>query len=227
VKNDIICIIPARKNSKRIKNKNIINFFGKPLISYSITNAKNSNLFKKVIISTDSIKIKKISLKYKAEVPFIRNKNLSKDQTLIKNVILDTIKKIKSEKTKYHCLLYPTAPLIKVKDIKNAFNKLKKNKNANGIISVSKYNSNPLRSLIIKNKFITFKYPKYQDINSNKLKSFYYDIGGFLIFKTKDFLKSKKLWMKKTIPFIIPSERAIDINDHSDLKLAKTLFKKN
>ena len=56
-----IAIIPARSGSKRIKNKNLINFFGKPLIYYSINLAKKSGLFDKIIVSTDSKEIKKIS----------------------------------------------------------------------------------------------------------------------------------------------------------------------
>ena len=69
-----LCIIPARKGSKRIKNKNIVNFFGKPLIYYSIKNALNSKLFNDVIVSTDCVNIKKISEKYGASVPFLRPK---------------------------------------------------------------------------------------------------------------------------------------------------------
>ena len=65
-----IAIIPARAGSKRIKNKNIKLFRGKPIIYYSINAAKKSKIFQKIIVSTDSEKIKKISEKYGAEVPF-------------------------------------------------------------------------------------------------------------------------------------------------------------
>ena len=75
-KKKCICIIPARKGSKRIKNKNIINFFGKPLIYYSIKAALKSKIFSKIIVSTDCKKIANISKKYGAEVPFLRNKKL-------------------------------------------------------------------------------------------------------------------------------------------------------
>ena len=226
MKKDIICIIPARRGSKRIKNKNIINFYGKPLIIYSVLNAKKSNIFKKILVSTDSKKIKNICLKYKIDVPFIRNKKLSSDKALIKDVILDAILNIQSQNIKYHCLLYPTAPLIKTEDLKTAYKKLKKNNNADGIVSVSRYSSNPLRSLSIKNKFLKFNYPKYKNINSNNLKKFYYDSGSFFIFKTSSFLKYKNLWMKKIIPYTVKPEQAIDINNYEDLEIAKILFKK-
>ena len=71
-----ICIIPARSGSKRIKNKNIKKFLGKPIISYSIKTAKKSGCFNKIIVSTDSIKISKIAIQYGADVPFIRSKKL-------------------------------------------------------------------------------------------------------------------------------------------------------
>ena len=89
-----ICIIPARKGSKRIKNKNIKLFAGKPLISYVIQIAKKSKLFSRLIVSTDSKKISNIAKINGAEVPFIRDKKLSNDYTPSIKVLLDCIEKI-------------------------------------------------------------------------------------------------------------------------------------
>ena len=74
-----IAIIPARGGSKRIPGKNIKNFAGKPLIAYSIDAAKESGLFDKIIISTDSEEVAEVAKYYGAEVPFIRSKELSND----------------------------------------------------------------------------------------------------------------------------------------------------
>ena len=76
-----ICIIPARKGSKRIKNKNIIKLNNIPLIGHVIKTALKSKIFSKVIVSTDSKKIQSIAKKYGADVPFIRSKKLSNDFT--------------------------------------------------------------------------------------------------------------------------------------------------
>ena len=65
-----IAIIPARQGSKRIKEKNIKKFLGKPIISYTIKKVKSSKLFDYVVVSTDSLKIKKISEKFGAKVFF-------------------------------------------------------------------------------------------------------------------------------------------------------------
>ena len=74
-----VCIIPARGGSKRIPRKNIIDFCGKPLISYSIQAALESDLFEKVYVSTDDSEIAQIAKDYGASVPFIRPKKYSDD----------------------------------------------------------------------------------------------------------------------------------------------------
>ena len=68
----VVAIIPARGGSKRIKNKNIKIFFGKPMIAWTIIAALKSKIFNRVVVSTDDIKIAKIAKKYGAEVPFLR-----------------------------------------------------------------------------------------------------------------------------------------------------------
>ena len=86
-----IAIIPARSNSQRIKNKNIISFSGKPIISWPIKIAKKSKIFSRVFVSTDSKKISKISKKFGAEVPFLRPKKISDHKTGILEVIKHAI----------------------------------------------------------------------------------------------------------------------------------------
>ena len=124
-----IAIIPARLSSKTIKKKNIKLFFKKPIISYVIQEAIKSKIFDKIIVSTESKLIKKISEKYGAKVPFIRNPKLSRDNVPIRKVILDTIYKLeKLEKIeiKNICCLFPTSVLIDRNDIVNAYNLFKK-----------------------------------------------------------------------------------------------------
>ena len=121
---DTIAIIPARKNSKRLKFKNIKSFMGKPLIYYSIIAAKKSNFISEVIVSTDCIKTKKISEKFGAKVPYLRNKKLSNDNATTIQVIEDIYKKyiIKKKKIKKIIVLQPTSPLRDFKDINKSIN---------------------------------------------------------------------------------------------------------
>ena len=88
------CIIAARKNSKRLRNKNILKIDGKSLIEIVIKKAKKSKIFDKIIVSTDSKKIAKIAKKCGAEVPFLRSKKLSDDKTGTGEVAKDFILKI-------------------------------------------------------------------------------------------------------------------------------------
>ena len=124
-----LAIIPARIGSKRIKNKNIKNFEGKPIIYYSILAAKLSGIFDKVIVSTDSFKIASISKKYGADVPFLRSKELSKDNVGIVEVISKVLKKLKIKpnfSTKV-CCIYPTAPMLNKNFLKKSYKKLTQN----------------------------------------------------------------------------------------------------
>ena len=77
----ILAIIPARSGSKRIKNKNIRKFKGKPLLAHSIIHSNKSKYIQRTIVSTDSPKYAKIAKKYGAEVPFLRPKKISKDRS--------------------------------------------------------------------------------------------------------------------------------------------------
>ena len=114
-----IAIVPARKNSKRIKNKNTVDFFGKPLISRTLKNLINSKIFSKIYVSTDSKKIAEISKKSGAEVLYPRPKNLSNNNAILLDVMSYEVKKLQKKNIKMNevfCIL-PTAIFIKKSDI--------------------------------------------------------------------------------------------------------------
>ena len=137
----------------------------------------------------------------------------------------DVLNKIDLNGYKYFCVIYPTSPLLKKKDLIKAINRLKLDKTAKGIFSIGKFQSNPLRSLKFEKKFMKFENKKYQKKNSNNLPEFFFDAGNFYFFKIKDYLRSKIFINSKMLGFILPQERAIDINNKEDLILAKKLFK--
>jgi|TARA_B100001964_G_C13819209_1_gene416549 N-acylneuraminate cytidylyltransferase len=123
-----IAIIPARSRSKRIKNKNIKNFHGKPIISYAIKCVKDSKLFDKILVSSDSKKIIKIAKKYGAEAPFVRPSYISRDSSLTIDVIKHAIKWLikNGNKINFVCCVYPTSPLMVPQDLRNSFKIIKK-----------------------------------------------------------------------------------------------------
>jgi pseudaminic acid cytidylyltransferase len=220
-----LAIIPARSGSKRIKNKNIKFFFGSPIIKYSISNAVSSKLFNKVIVSTDSKKIKKISEKYGAIVPFLRSKILSGDFVPVHKVLLDVILFLKKNYyPKFFCLIYSTAVLIEKKDLLKSLRELKKNKRADSICGVCKYEKSIQRALKInKRNFLQFDRPKYRLSRSQDLKDFYYDSGTFVWYKTKNFL-SKNGSNLNILPYFLSSDKCQDIDTFDDWNIAKKKF---
>jgi pseudaminic acid cytidylyltransferase len=222
-KTDVVCIIPARSGSKRIKNKNIINFFGKPMIGYSIIAAKKTGIFKKILISTDSKKIAKISKKYGGQCPNLRKKNLADDHTTTSEVLFNEIQNFNTTKNTYHCCIYPCNPLVDFKILKKAFFYFKKN-NFDSLFAVSKYSHSILRSFKIKKKNINYKFPKNINTRSQDLESFVHDAGSFYFFKTKEFLIQKKLFMKNTGFYIIPKYSHIDLDTKEDFDFLKKIY---
>ena len=183
-KHKALCIIAARAGSKRVKNKNIINFFGKPIISYPIKTALRSKLFSDVHVSTESKKISKIAIKYGANVPFLRRKKLARDNIGLRKVILEHIKKLKNKDHNFICYIYATAANIKVKDLIIAFKKIKKTK-SDLIIGVKEVETNPLKYFVLKKNRLSYVNKLYNDLNSNKQGNFFPMQELFLYSKIK------------------------------------------
>ena len=222
-----IAIIPARKGSKRIKNKNIKLFNGYPMITWPIKNAIDSGIFDQVIVSTDSKKIANIATSYGAIVPFFREKRLSDDFTPVKDVISDVINKLeKKEKYfDYVCCIFPCTPFLIKSDLIKALRKLKKTK-SNFLIPITEYSHPIQRALRIKNEInVIPENRKYQKARTQDLSKFYHDTGSFYWGKTKSWKNKKDIFDNCT--FVkIPHWSAFDIDDIDDWKRAE-MFKKN
>ena len=106
----MLAIIPARKGSKGLKSKNKLIISKLPLIAHSILSAKKSKKISKIIVSTDCKDIAKISKKYGAEVPFLRNKNLARDNSMVMDSYFEVIDKLNNKVENFVALL-PTSPL--------------------------------------------------------------------------------------------------------------------
>ena len=228
MKDKIFCLIPARSGSKRIKNKNIINFYGKPIIAYSIIAAIKSKLFKEVFVSTDSTKISEIAKDYGAKIPFLRPKEISNDYSGDEQVITHFLKYMKNKKIKLDilCYLYPTAPLIKILTLKNCLKLLKKSNNTR-VMTVTKTPHSIHRVLKKgkKNEMI-WRNKKFINTRSQDLEKFYQDAAQCYWYKIKNYKKIKKN-SHRIAAFELNEMEAKDINTIEDLKLLKLLYKFN
>tara|TARA_Y100000590_G_scaffold470645_1_gene667331 strand:- start:2784 stop:3491 length:708 start_codon:yes stop_codon:yes gene_type:complete len=229
MKKRCIAIIPARAFSKRIKNKSIKNFFGKPIISYAIKTAKKSKLFDDVYVSTDSLLIKRISNKYGAKVPFIRPKNLSGDFTSVIDVISHAVKKICTNYKDIYgvCCIFPATPLLKHTDLIKSF-KIFERRNSEYLFSAIKFTNSPERSfnlskknsLIIKNKNLFAKNKRTQDY-----KEHYHDGGQFYWAKPKTWLNKKKVFTNRSSVYLQENNKFVDIDTMDDWKRAEFFFR--
>ena len=211
----ILLVILARKGSKRIKNKNIKKFNGKPLVVWTIEQAlRFQNLNSQVLLSSDCEKTLKIGQSYNKLLTIKRSKNLATRNTTSIEVIKNLIKKLKF--TGHIILLQPTSPLRLDIDIKKVISMLMKKKMP--VISVSKLIQNS--SLIIRAN----EKKKFVPLNKKKC-SLYYPNGAIFAASSEWLIKNFSFYDSKSFLYIMPEERSIDIDYEYQFKMAEVLFK--
>ena len=221
-----VAIIPARGGSKRIHKKNIKDFLGKPIIAYSIENAIDSNLFDKVVVSTDDDEIAKAAIKYGAEVPFVRPKDLSDDFSGTHEVVGHAVGWLESRGNKidYACCLYATAPLIQIKDLVKGFNLIKTGK-WESVIAATNFSYPIFRSFEkLPNGGLKMLFPEHYESRSQDLAEAYHDAGQF-------YWASAQVWMGKPNGFSknstiieLPSHLVQDIDTMEDWSKAEKIY---
>ena len=131
----VLAIIPARGGSRQLKNKNLIEFCGKPMIYWTIQAAQKSTKIDRIIVSTDSTQIAEVALSYGCDVPFLRPAELARDESKVSDCVEHLLQRIDAEEQ--FVLLQPTSPLRQSFHIDECFS-LKKKLNARSIVSISK-----------------------------------------------------------------------------------------
>ena len=221
-----VAIIPARGGSKRIPKKNIKDFFGKPIIAYSIEAALSSKLFDKVVVLTDDKDIARIAKEYGAEVPFIRPKELSDDFTGTNDVVKHAINWFtkQGKEIDYVCCIYATAPFVQQRYLKESFEKLQ-NSSKSFSFSVTSFAFPIQRAIKIVDNEITMFYPKYFMTRSQDLEEAYHDAGQFYWGKSNAFLDDKIMFSEDSIPIILPRYLVQDIDSLEDWRNAELMYK--
>ena len=221
-----VAIITARGGSKRIPRKNIKEFCGKPILTYSIEAALKSGLFDTVMVSTDDKEIAEIGKKYGAEVPFYRSEKTANDFATTNDVLLEVLEEY--EKRGQHfdvaCCIYPTAPFITAEKIKDATEKLMES-DADTLIPVVSFSYPPQRAMVIENGRLVFKYLQYIDSRSQDLEKHYHDVGQFYVFRTEAFKVNKKLMLGNILPYEISEMEVQDIDTQTDWEIAEMKYR--
>ena len=213
-KKTFLGIIVARKNSKRLQNKNLKKLLGRPLIWYTINSAKKCKFLDRVIISSECPKILKMARKFHCETPFVRPRSLSLDSIVATEVVYHAIKKINIHYD-YLVLLQPTSPLRSRNDIDNAIKQIV-NQKANSLISVFYSLKNE--------KFSVLPIKKYFKCKLKEIDKYYIN-GAIYICNTKIFLKKKTFYLNKIVPFLMKKNKSVDIDFLSDFTKAERILK--
>ena len=228
---EVLGIIPARGGSKSIKNKNIKNLDGKPLIYWSIKEGKKSKAISRLILNTDSEKIADVGKKYHIEIPFIRPKKFATDRSPLDEMIKHTLSFFKNEENyepEIIIILQPTQPFRDAKQIDESISMLEKSK-ATSVISVSKISQHPYASFWYKNNFLKpFKADFKKYYQRQKVPTLYFPTGEVYVFWAKNMKKFDNFYGPKIKPLIRNEDHITDINYPIDFfyaEMKKKYFK--
>ncbi len=223
--NKTICIIPARKGSKRIRNKNVKNFFGKPMIQHLIENLKKFNIFDKIVVSTNCKYTKSIAEKLNVEV-LLRSEKLSDDITDTRTVIENAIRNLEKKNLYFNKVVcvYPTSIFLKNNHLKLAIKKLKTR--ITYVFSAKEFEHSIYRSFYKENNGgVKLNYKTNLSVGTQKFRKNYYDAGQFYLGWKKSWLSKRKIFNNKSDFVLFSSLESWDIDDYEDLKIAKILWK--
>jgi len=221
-----IAVIPARGGSKRIPKKNIYSFFDSPMIHYPIKMALESNLFDKVIVSTDDPEIASISTQAGAEVPWERSDILSNDYATTFEVIHDVAIKVSKSfpECKNICCIYPSTPLLNAELVLSGLNKLMES-DAKFVVAVKK--SNALRSFKLDEEGnLKFIFPNNTLTRSQDLSQCFEDAGQFYWGTINSWLNEEGIFGDKTRLIELTKFQSVDLDDLDDLEILKVIFEK-
>lgn len=222
-----ICVIPARGGSKRIPRKNILEFCGRPMISWSIDAANTSACFDRIIVSTDDIQIADVAKKHGAEVPFIRPSHLADDYAGTAAVVAHAVDWMnqRHEPVGNACCVYATAPFVSADDLKLGLATLEET-GCSYTFSVTSYAFPIQRAIRITptNRVEMFS-SKYMDTRSQDLEDAYHDAGQFYWGTANAWLNKLPIFSNDTAPVILPRHRVQDIDTLEDWTRAEWLFR--
>ena len=219
-----VAIIPARSGSKGLKDKNIIDVCGKPLLAYSIEAALESNAFSRVILSTDSEKYAEIGRRFGAEI-MMRGEELSNDKASSYMVICDVLSRLE-EPCDYFVLLQPTSPLRTSMHIQEAVAQFEGRYEAfDYLVSVKEAEH---ASILVKPVEADLSLKHFDIDYSNYRRQGYKEYspnGAIFIAKPEKYLIQKHFFGERSMAYIMNKMDSIDIDDELDYKIACLFMK--
>lgn len=218
-----LAIIPARSGSKGLKDKNIKELYGKPLIGYSIDAAQKSGIFSEIIVSTDSKVYADISVELGAHVPFLRSAEKSNDTASSWDVVTEVLEKYRSRGRYFDsiCLLQPTSPLRDDSDIIAGY-RLLEEMQGDSVTSVCEVDHSPLWSMKLPdNLSLNFFNRECEDIPRQKMGTYYRLNGAIYIRKVAYIEKTVRILNDNDYALVMNRKHSIDIDTQDDFDIAE------
>lgn len=220
----LIAVIPARGGSKRVPRKNIREFHGKPMIAWSIAAALDSNVFDRVVVTTDDDEIADISQTWGAEVPFRRPAELADDLTMTIDVMRHAISKLGEDNSDGFACIYPTAPLIRPSLLTRAASRLADVENGY-VFAATKFSYPVQRSFEISELGQSrMREPENYFVRSQDLPTVYHDAGQFYFGSTQTWRKHENFF-EPGYPLLLSELEVQDIDEESDWRMADIKFR--
>lgn len=226
-----LCTICARGGSKGVKNKNLTEISGRPLLYYTINQAKEAGIFENIAVSSDSDEILETARKFGADLVIKRSDKLASDNAAKLPAIQDAGKQAEEMTGNRYDIfvdLDATSPLRVPDDIINAVNMLK-DKNASNIITGMISRRSPYFNLVEANDkgIVNLSKPLNKPIVRRQDVPETYDMNASIyVWNRETFFHSKSLFLDKTFLYVMPEERSIDIDSPFDLEIVKFLLEK-
>ena len=229
--NNILAVIPARAGSKGIPSKNIAQLHGHPLIHYTIREALKVTAFQRVFVSTDSLKIAKVCASESLEIPFLRPESLGGDHVRTIDVVLDLLGRLEKEYNEIYdlvCLLQPTSPLREARDIQACLD-LMEEEGPDSVVSLTMIDEpHPAKMKKIVDGVIR---PYTDGTNSSiprqELPKVYELNGAVYLTRTQILREQHSFFGEKSIPYLMPMERSVNINHPLDMRMASIILRES
>jgi len=224
----VLCVIPARRDSKGIPGKNWKLLNNVPLVGYSIDLAKQSTAIEEICISTNSEKVIEIATnKYELSVPFVRPEELSLDTTSSHDVLIHAIEYYESKGNSYDAilLLQPTSPFRKVEFINECIELFEKS-DCDMVVSVCETSLNPYYNLYNEtdgfiHRSIQSNFTRRQDCPKTYLVN-----GSIYVISVNSIKKQPLHEMKKVVKYEMPEEFSLDLDTLNDWEKAEAILSK-
>lgn len=219
----VLAIIPARGGSRGVPRKNIRSLAGKPLIAWTIEEAKKSKYIDRLILSSEDDEIIKVAKKYGCEVPFVRPVQLSQDNSLGIDPVIHALEEI--EGYDYVVVLQPTSPLRLVEDIDGCIDRILET-NSTACVSVTEPNASPYWMYKVNEKGNMQPLIKQEELITRRQElPTVYTLNGAVYIAEIDWLKKSRSFLtEETVAFLMSKNRSYDIDTEEDFLLCEWLL---